>query len=234
MRVDIYSDVACPWCAIGKKRFERALTGYDGADQIEVTYHPFQLDPEASPAGEPEIAHVTQKFGPNATAMLERVGRIATSEGFPINWEKVIATNTLDAHRLLWLGLNEGSPAIQRDLVGRLFAAFFQEGANVADPAVLTELGVAAGLDRDRVTAFLASDEAAADVRHAIAMAQAQGIHSVPTYIFEGKWAVEGAQEASTFLDVFAQVAAETGEASSAQTTDEACADDSCVIPARS
>ena len=209
MKVEIYSDIACPWCYIGKRRFEKALAAFPGRDEVDVEFRPYQLDPAASSTGSPLIERLQRKFGANAGAMTQRVTETARTEGLEMNFDRAIAANTLGAHRLLWLAEREHGPEVQHELADRLFAAHFTDGVDIADHEQLTRIAVSAGLDEARVGAFLAGDEAKDDVRAAIRDAQALGITAVPTFIFDGRYAVQGGQPAPIFLQVLEQVAAE-------------------------
>ncbi|WP_424644093.1 DsbA family oxidoreductase [Embleya sp. AB8] len=238
MKVEIYSDIACPWCYVGKRRFERALAAFPGAEDIEVTYRPFELDPSTPQQPAPLRERLAAKFGAaELEGMNARLVEVGAGEGITFDLDNALSANTLTAHRVLWLALTEYGPAAQAALKDRLLAAYFTEGENVADHARLTEFAVEAGLDRDRVVAFLASAEGVEEVRREIAGAREIGVTAVPTFVFEGKWAVQGAQEASTFLQVLAQVRDQVREqhtASSAPTAaagdDDACADGSCAV----
>lgn len=237
MKVEIYSDVVCPWCYVGKARFERALSAFPQADSVEVVYRPFQLDPAAPTGPRPHREVLAAKFGPQAVAMDERIVGLGAAEGLVFDFDAALENNTLLAHRLLRLALDEYGPQTQVRLKGRLMADHFSAGKDVGDPAQLTEAAVAAGLDRDRVTAFLAGDELREEVLAELADAQRLGITAVPTYVFEGKWAVQGGQETSTFLAVLEQIAKETataepakGAATGAAPDADGCADGACEV----
>lgn len=214
MKVEIYSDVACPWCYIGKRRFERALAAFPAAEEVEVVYRPYQLDPAAPAAAVPLMQALAQKFGPQAGSMAARVAETARAEGIAMDFGSALAANTLDAHRLLRLAELEGGPAVQHAVVEGLFEAHFARGADVGDPGVLAELAAAAGMDADRVRAYLASDEGAREVRAGIAHAQRLGVAAVPTFVFEDRYAVQGAQPPAAFLQALETTARETGSAS--------------------
>ena len=212
MKVEIYSDIACPWCYIGKRRFEKALAAFPRRDEVEVVFRPYQLDPGASSAGGPLIERLQRKFGASAGAMTQRVTETARTEGLEMNFDRAIAANTLDAHRLLWLAEREHGAAVQRDVADRLFAAHFTDGVDIANHERLAAIAEAAGMDRQRASAFLASDEAKDAVKAEIREAQELGITAVPTFIFDGRYAVQGGQPAPIFLQALEQVAAGTVE----------------------
>ncbi len=209
MKVEIYSDVACPWCYIGERRFARALAAYPGGDRVEVVYRSYQLDPEAPAEAVPMMEYLRRRFGDRVDGMLERVSENARVEGIEMAWDRALSVNTLTAHRLLRLAEREYGPAVQRALVEKLFEAHFSEGGDVADHDLLTSLAESVGMDGERVRSYLASGEGEAETRSEIDDARRLGITAVPTFVFEGKWAVQGAQPASTFLQALEQVAAD-------------------------
>ncbi|HEY9225893.1 MAG TPA: DsbA family oxidoreductase, partial [Gemmatimonadaceae bacterium] len=140
MKVDIYADVACPWCYIGAVRFGRALQSWGERDRVEVTYQPFQLDPNAPQQAEPMMRHLTRRFGAQADAMVARVKEIARTDGLVLDYERGLTVNTLQSHRLMHLALEEYGPATQRALALRLYRAHFSEGLDVSDYDVLSTL----------------------------------------------------------------------------------------------
>ncbi len=240
MKIEIYSDVACPWCYIGERRFARALAAFPQADRVEVVYRSYQLDPEAPAAAIPLSEYLQRRFGGSAGGMLQQVTDAAKGEGIEMDWDRALSVNTLTAHRLLRLAEHEYGAAVQRALVDKLFAAHFSLGQDVADHELLTDLAVAVGMDGARVRGYLASGEGLEETRYELDQARRLGIRSVPTFIFEGQYAVQGAQPASVFLQALEEVAARTarapveggsGEGESAEAdTDDACADGSCAV----
>ena len=206
MRIDIWSDVVCPWCWIGKRRFQRGLEllGAD-APQVEVHWHPFLLDPDAGTEPVPLREAYARKFGgPERTAqMLASTQATARAEGLPFDFDRdQVRVTTLHAHRLLWLAAREGDA----DRVGEaLFHAHFAEGHNLADLKVLVAAGIAGGLPEARIRALLAGDEGEAEVRAQFAQAQAMGIRSVPTFLIDGRIAVQGAQPPEAFAQALLQ-----------------------------
>jgi predicted DsbA family dithiol-disulfide isomerase len=230
MRVEIYSDVACPWCYIGKARFERALAGFAGAAEVEVTYRPYQLDPGAPAEAVPMLEHLERRFGPGARSMVARVVESARAEGLEMDYDRGLSVNTLDAHRLMRLAEREGGPELQRRVASGLFEAHFSRGLDVGDTDVLAGIGAAAGLDADRVRAHLASDEGTAEVRAEIDGARRLGVTAVPTFVFDGRYAVQGAQPASTFLQVLEELAREAGEEPGGAGSEDSCADGACAV----
>jgi predicted DsbA family dithiol-disulfide isomerase len=208
MQVEIYSDVVCPWCYIGERRFAQALSDFAGRDDVAVVFRPFQLDPSASATPSPLVESLRAKFGPNAGAMVERVTAVGAGEGIEFRFDDAVAVNTLSAHRLLRLAEQEYGAQVQRELAERLFDAHFTRGENVGDPALLTTLAAEVGMDRARVERYLASDEGLAETRDAIDRARELGISAVPSFVFDGQYLVEGGQPAETFAAVLEEVAA--------------------------
>lgn len=230
MKVEIYSDVACPWCYVGKKRFEQALAAYAGREDVEVVMRPFQLD--GSLSGDPAAAvpageHYARKFGPQFKQMEARLAEVARRDGIDYRAEAIRVTNTFDAHRLIWLAEREGGTALQSRVAEALFKGYFTDGQVVSDREALVAIAASAGLDAERVRRFLASDEGAGEVRQQIEAAHRVGVTAVPTFVFEGQWAVSGAQETDTFEQVLSSVAANL-KAHAAH--GESCSDGACEI----
>lgn len=227
MKVEIYSDVACPWCYIGKRRFERALAAFPGADEVEVVYRPYQLNPDAPATAFPLRQYLAQRFGPQGAQMARQVTDTAGGEGIVMDFDSAMSANTLDAHRLLRLAGREYGSLVQQALNEKLLEAHFSEGADVGDPDVLERLAAGAGMDGGRVRGYLVGGEGGREVRDEIARAQRLGITAVPTFVIDGRYAVQGAQPASAFLQVLEQVAGQAKEAG-AGAAGERCADGSC------
>ncbi|MEV5552650.1 DsbA family oxidoreductase [Nonomuraea wenchangensis] len=202
MKVEIFSDVACPWCYIGHARFLKSAERFRAkGGTIEVTMRPFQLDPDASPEGEPMIPMLERKFGPNATQMVQRVAGVAAADGLAMDYDKGVSANTFEAHRLIELATRQGRGG---EMAERLFRAHFAEGRNVADPAVLAELAAETGVED--------TGEGAEQVREQIARARSLGVTGVPLFLFEGKFAVSGAQPQEAFDAAIDEVAERTGQ----------------------
>jgi len=232
MKVEIYSDIQCPWCYIGKARFEKALAAFPQRDQVEVVFKAYQLNPDLPTDPQEAVPHdeyLTARFGPGFKQMSQNVSAVAAKEGLDFHTEKALIVNTFNGHRLLLLAEREGGPTLKTALATRLFKAQFTDGENLADTARLVALAAEVGLDAARVQAFLASDEGTAEVNAEIAEARAMGITGVPTFVFEGKWGVSGAQESETMLKVLEQVSAEMANAG-AVPAGHACDDDSCTV----
>lgn len=229
MRIDIWSDVVCPWCWIGKHRFERgvALLGAD-APPLEVHWHPFQLDPDAGTEPVPLRQAYAAKFGgaERTEQILSQTQSTARAEGLPMDFSRgQVRVTTLPAHRLMWLAAREGDP----QAVGEaLFRAHFADGRNLADTGTLVEAGAAGGLGASRIEAFLASDEGLADVRAQLAQAQSMGIRAVPTFVIDGRYAVQGGQAPEVFAQAITQALAEGTPAPADDS--QACGPDGCAV----
>lgn len=226
--VDVWSDVVCPWCYIGKRRFERALAELDGELDVEVRFRPYQLDPTASPGkSQPVFDAYARKFGgpEQARAIIDRVTRTAAADGIEFRMDRALRANTLLAHRLLWWAEQPGSPVAQSDLKERLLQAYFVDGSDVGDPDTLADLVGELGADRDDVLVFLESDAGLAAVRADLASAADQGITAVPTFVVDGRWAIPGAQDPETFVNVLRRLGGQI-------VTDAArtCDDDTCDV----
>ncbi len=209
--VDIYSDVVCPWCYIGKRKWELGVAeaGDIGAD-IEVTFKPHQLDPSAPPGGATPVREsYAKKFGgpEQADAILGRVTSAAAEVGVEFHMDKALRANTFLAHRLIWLADQDDSPVEQHVMKERLLKAYFTDGLNIGDPGVLADCAAEVGFDRDSVAGFLASDRGNEAVVTELRDGYENGITAVPTFVFNGAWAVPGAQEPETYAQVLRRLA---------------------------
>jgi predicted DsbA family dithiol-disulfide isomerase len=206
--VEIWSDVVCPWCYIGKRRFESAVAQLADEIDVDIVFRPFQLDPTAAlgKAG-PVVDAYAKKFGgpERAQEIIDHVTSVAAESGIQFRMDRALRANTLLAHRLLWLAQATGH---QIALKERLLQAYFIDGLDIGDPEVLATCAADVGLDRDRVLAFLESDDGLVEVRAELQAAAEIEITAVPTFVFDGKWMVPGAQDADTFAQVLRRVVA--------------------------
>ena len=209
MQIEIWSDVVCPWCYIGKRRFERALDSFPHADEVDVVYRSFELDPSAPEVGTESIAEsLGRKYGggPDAGAeMIARTVEVAAAEGLAFDYAHATHTKTVDAHRLLHLALTEGGRLLQRTLNEALLEAYFTRGESMGDHDVLRRVAVDAGLDPARVDQVLASDEFREAVEADVAQALAFGAGGVPFFVVDRKYGVSGAQPTEVFTQVLDQ-----------------------------
>ena len=201
MNVEIWSDVMCPFCYIGKRKFEKALEQFPHKNNINIIWKSFQLDPTT--VTDPTlntIDHLAEKKGWSKQQALEttaQVTNIAKQVGLDFNFEKAVVANSFDAHRLSHLAKKYGK---QNDLEEKLFLAYFTEGKNTADHSTLLQIGKELGIDEQEITAVLNSDTYANDVEQDIIEAQQVGVRGVPFFVLDRKYAVSGAQESETFL----------------------------------
>ncbi|WP_137191576.1 DsbA family oxidoreductase [Stenotrophomonas rhizophila] len=217
MKIDIWSDVVCPWCWIGKHRFQQgvALLGDDAPD-IEVHWHPFLLDPDAGTTPVPLREAYVAKFGSaeRTAQILSQTQTTARAEGLPMDFDQgQVRVTTLPAHRLLWLAGREG---VQAAVGEALFRAHFVDGRNLADPQSLIAAAAAGGIAAERVTALLAGEEGLPEIQAQLAQAQALGIQSVPTFVVNDRYAIQGAQPPEAFAQALRQIAADMPEAPAA------------------
>lgn len=206
IRVDVWSDIACPWCYIGKRRFEAGAAGFE----VEVVYHSFELAPDTPvdfEGGELEfLAGYKGIPEEHARQMIDRVVGIADAVGLVYDYDALQHTNTILAHQLAHYAKAHGR---QLEMLERLFAAYFVEGRHVGHVADLADLAAEIGLDRDDVVRSLSAGEHLPDVHADQRQAREYGIGGVPFFVFDGKYGVSGAQEAATFASVLSQVAGE-------------------------
>ncbi|MDG4806950.1 DsbA family oxidoreductase [Micromonospora sp. WMMD1120] len=203
MEIEIYADVICPWCYIGKRRLDAALAAYQG--EVTVRYRPFQLDPSPVPEPRPLVEALAAKFGGPARAqqMVAHVTQVAAADGLRLNYDRAVAANTFDAHRLVAYATGQGRAA---EMVDALYQAHFHDGVDVGSREALATLAGEVGLDVADARRFLDSEERVADVSAQLAAARDLGITSVPTFVLAGKYAVSGAQETQTLLAAFSEV----------------------------
>jgi predicted DsbA family dithiol-disulfide isomerase len=197
MKVEVWSDVVCPWCYIGKRRIEGALEQFEHRDDVEVTYRAFELNPQAQPDEGIALAErLARKYGvpiEEARAMNARVTAVAADDGLDYHLDKARPGNTFDAHRLIHLAQAEGC---QGEMKERLMAAYFIEGRPIGTRDTLLELAAEVGLDPDRARAVLDGDEFTAEVRADEREAAELGISGVPFFVIDRRYGVSGAQPA--------------------------------------
>ncbi len=236
MKVEIWSDVMCPFCYIGKRKFEKALNEFPGKDQIEVTWKSFQLDPTT--VTDPSlntIDHLAEKKGwskEQARETTAHVSNIAKQVGLDFHFDKAVVANSFDAHRLSHLAKKYGK---QNELEEKLFSAYFTEGKNTADHATLLQIGTEIGLDKTEVSALLNSDLYADKVEEDIDQAQQIGVRGVPFFVLDRKYAVSGAQEPPAFLQALTRAYDEHQKETplqqiNAEGSADACGPDGCEI----
>jgi predicted DsbA family dithiol-disulfide isomerase len=210
MKVEIWSDVVCPWCYIGKRRFERALATFAHRDEVEVVWRSFELDPNAPATVDVDlIERLASKYGVSraeAESMNARVTANAAEEGLDYRLDIARPGNTFDAHRMLHLAAARG---VQLEMKERLLAAYQTEGQPIADAATLVRAAVAVGLDEQEARSVLAGDAYADAVRHDEIEAQQLGVRGVPFFVIDRRYGVSGAQPSDVLLEALDQAWAE-------------------------
>jgi predicted DsbA family dithiol-disulfide isomerase len=235
MKVEIFSDVACPWCYIGKRRFESALGQFEQSDQVEITWRSYQLDPSAPRNSGLNLNELlARKYGmttQQAVAANDRVSNLAAAEGLDYHLDKARYGNTFDAHRLIQLAATH---RLQNEVEERFFKAYFSEGAALDDPETLVSLVSEVGLDAEEARAVLASAEYAEAVRSDIEEARELGIQGVPFFVIDEKYGISGAQPTEVFKKALDQIWAEAHPVSKLVSVTgaegDACEGDSCSI----
>ncbi|NNG04683.1 MAG: DsbA family oxidoreductase [Inquilinus sp.] len=203
MQIDIFFDVVCPWCFIGKRRMDRAIEGRQGMP-VALSWQPFQLNPGMPPDGMDRRDYLAAKFGGTARAaqVYAMVAETAERDGLKLNLEAIERTpSTLDAHRLIRLFTRGGGDAA--DAVEALFQAYFFDGRDIGDKAELAEIGVDLGFDREEVAPYLDSRVDINHIRAADTAARRMGIQAVPCFVFDRRYALSGAQEPESFFPMF-------------------------------
>jgi predicted DsbA family dithiol-disulfide isomerase len=200
MRVDIWSDIVCPWCYVGKARFEKALSGFAHRDEVEVVYHSFELDPgyPADKGSETNLQMLERKFAMSAAEARSADGQVAAlahAEGLGFEVERPIG-NTFDLHRVIHLGLAKG---VQRDLLTAMNEAYFAQARQVFDHGVITDVAAGVGLDPAAVREVLDGDAWAEEARQDEAQARQLGIGGVPFFVLDMRLGVSGAQPTELF-----------------------------------
>ena len=207
LTIEVYSDVVCPWCYVGKRRLEQALESTGREESALVFWRPFQLNPTMPKEGMDRREYLEAKFGgPGEMQAIEnRISGACASAGIEFAFERIARTpNTFDAHRLIWFAQQQGR---QDAAVEELFHGYFTEGLTIGEAGVLVSLAGRAGLDVAAVGRFLASHDGIEAVRQEEARGRQLGIRGVPYFVFNGKTALSGAQPVETFLEAIEQTA---------------------------
>ncbi|MEX2541218.1 MAG: DsbA family oxidoreductase [Trueperaceae bacterium] len=212
MKIEIWSDVVCPWCYIGKRRLESALSEFEHAESVQIVWRSFELDPYApgESGQQPVDEMLAGKYGVSlerAREMNAQVTELAEAEGVEFRLDVAKRANTFDAHRLIHLAAENG---LQQQAKERLLAAYFSEGKPIGERETLTELAAEIGIDRERAAAALAGDEFADEVRADERRAQELGANGVPFFVFDQRYGISGAQSPDVFLQVLERTWSET------------------------
>ena len=233
LKVEVWSDVVCPWCYIGKRRFEAALARFAHRDQVELVWRSFELDVSAPPSNAAQGTYAERlatKYPHSVTeaqVMIDNMTATAAQEGLDFRFDLARPGNTFDAHRLLHLALEHG---MQDKLKERLDHATFTEGSPVSDHSALRALATQVGLPRDEVDAVLTSERYSDAVRADEAQARAYGISGVPFFVIDGRYGISGAQPADAVLQALDKAWSERPPLTLVATEGPApaCASDSC------
>lgn len=201
MKVEIWSDIMCPFCYIGKRKFEKALAQFENAEQIEIIWKSFQLNPGMKTDPKKSIneylAEIKGMPIEQAKEINEHVTQLAKEVGLQYNFDKAIVANSMDAHRLIQFAKEKNKDGEAEE---RLFTAYFTEGKNIADHSTLALLASEIGLNSEEVHSFLKSNKYTEEVNHDIAEAQKIGVRGVPFFVIDRKYGISGAQESDKFL----------------------------------
>lgn len=231
MKVEIWSDIACPFCYIGKRKFEHALDGFDQKDEVEVVYKSFQLDPNA-PQNTTETMNqmLAKKYGQSVEQveqMQKQVTAQANEVGLDYHLNDAKMTNTLDAHRLIHLAKEKGKMSEMKE---QLLKSYFVEGKHVGEIESLVDIAAAVGLDKEEVTSVLASDQYKKEVEADMQEGVQLGVQGVPFFVFNRKYAVSGAQPSNVFSEVLTKVIEEEKQSQPLNVIKQgdACTDGSC------
>jgi predicted DsbA family dithiol-disulfide isomerase len=208
LQIDIVSDIACPWCAIGYGRLERAMTALETEFTFQVEWHAFELNPDRESQGEPILQALSRKYGRSVEEMEgAQSNMMAIASELGLNFSKMqerLTCNTFDAHRLVkWAGEQGQQTAMKM----ALFEAYFGRAADVSDPQILTACAQAIGLDAEEAKAVLASDAYTQEVRADEARYQQSGVSAVPAFIINQRHLISGAQEPDTLINAFREIA---------------------------
>jgi len=206
VRIEVFSDVVCPWCYIGTRRLAAAVATVvaDGGKPPDVVMRPFQLYPTAPDAPSPVLESYAKRFGDRTHEILGRVTDVARSDGIELRFDRALRANIRRAHLLLEHALDDAGPEVQWALSDLLFRAYFEEGADLGDPATLDAIAARAGVHGARTAMDAGADRLAA----ALQDASDRGVTAVPTFVIDGQWSIPGAQDVGTFERILRRLSA--------------------------
>jgi len=235
LNVEVWSDIACPWCYIGKRRFATALADFPHREHVEVTWRAYELSPNTRVGpGVPEIDALARHKGiprDQVTRMFAQVTAVAAGEGLAYDFDRAVAANTFAAHRLVHLARTTGGSELAERVLEGLFSAHFEHGADLGDDDALVRIVTEAGLDAEAARAVLAGDAGADAVRADEEEARALGVSGVPFFVVDRRIAVSGAQPADVFTQLLETAWRDANPIQTLATADgTACVDDSCAI----
>lgn len=205
LEIEVYSDVICPWCYLGKHRLEQALASFEKPPEVEIHYLPYELNPATPPEGHDRKEYLKARYGSALRSADERLRTLGQEVGIDFHFDKAgRIPNTFLAHRLVWLAGKEG---LEERMVEALHRAYFTEGRDVGNADVLAQVAGENGMDIPKVRKFLSSNDGSEEVRALEEKAYNLGIGGVPFFVFNGKTAIEGAQPLSVFTDAIRELA---------------------------
>jgi len=210
IKVDIVSDIVCPWCYIGKRRLEKAIEELKGEFEFDISYLPFELHPNMPKEGRNQKEYLTEKFGGEERyhQLTANVTSVAAEEGLHFDYsQQQNSPNTRDAHRLIWLAKQEG---VQPEVKEALLNAYFEKGVDLTKDDNLIDVAESAGLDRNKAMALLCSDEGLVEVEYLEQLNTQRGVSGVPFYIVNDKYGISGAQPSSSFVSAFRDISEKT------------------------
>jgi predicted DsbA family dithiol-disulfide isomerase len=229
--VQIWSDIACPWCYVGKRRFESALARFANKDDVTVSWRSFELDPSAPRVRDTSVGYaerLAEKYRTSvdkAQGMIDNMVRTGAADGLDLRFDLAQSGNTFDAHRMSHMAAERGLGDAAEE---RLFRAYLTEGEAIGEPEVLARLAGDIGLDPSEVRTMLASDRYGREVRADEAAARELGIRGVPFFVFDGRYGVSGAQPADALLGVLTRVWDELPETAAVEGA--VCGPDGCAV----
>ncbi len=204
--IDVYSDVICPWCYVGKRRLERALNEWNGSVPVKISWKPFQLNPAMPKSGMDRRQYLDAKFGGTepAQSIYDHVAAAGAVERIPFAFDRIARTpNTFAAHRLIWVAGHQGK---QDEMVEMLFRRYFVEGRDIGNVETLAQAAADVGLDRTAIEAFLPGDEGGNELQAEEAAGRRLGIRAVPCFVINGTSVLSGAQPPEEFLAAFKEI----------------------------
>lgn len=209
IKIDIVSDVVCPWCYIGKRRIEKAMAALQDEFEFDINYLPFELNPQTPKEGFDQKEYLVRKFGGEEkyNQLVAHIIQVAAAEGLQFNFDKQrIAPNTKDAHRVIWLAKKEGKQLAVKEA---LLKAYFEQGVNLTKKENMAAIASSAGLDATKIDSFLDSQEGSEEVKHLEEVNYQRGVTGVPFYIINNKYGISGAQSAEVFIQALQQIGTE-------------------------
>jgi predicted DsbA family dithiol-disulfide isomerase len=209
IKIDIVSDINCPWCYVGEQRLNKAIAATSNKYEFDISFKPFELNASIGQDGMERMEYFKNNYGPAILSQLDDINQrlvdAGNEDGITFNFDKLTTVNnTFNGHRLIWLA---GECGVQEKVANALFYSYFTEGNNMNDTDLLTKIGTENGIPAEKLEGFFESEAGKAEVREMQQWAQAAGITGVPAFVINDKYLVSGAQPSDTFLNVFNQVA---------------------------